>query len=108
MVEQGRLERRVHANAPMQAQPLLEWSEPVTEFIGFVGLFLGAGATGFRYFALRGRRIETDRPFYEDAAQRAAIIGIIGVLISLVIGGIGLPALAARRHVAPGALLTSD
>ncbi len=91
----------------MQAEPLLQPSEAVKEFIGFVALFLGAGAIGFRYFALRGRAVG-DRGFYEDAAGRAAAIGLLGVAIGLVMAWTDLPDLAARRHTSAGALLTSD
>ena len=92
----------------MQAEPLLQWSEPVTELIGFIALFLGAGPIGFRYFALRGHRIETDRAFYDDAAHRAAIMGTIGVTISLISAALQLPKLAARQHTTVGGVLTGD
>ena len=92
----------------MQAEPLIQWSDPVKELTGFVALFLSAGAIGFRYFALRGRRIETDRPFYDDAARRAASLGLIGIVISLVVAVVALPALAARRHTTVATLVTSD
>ena len=92
----------------MQPEPLLQWSEPVKEFIGFVGLFLGAGGIGFRYFVLRGWRIETDRAFYDEAGRRAAGLGLLGVCLSLAIAVLALPALAARRHLSVSALLTSD
>ena len=92
----------------MQAEPLLPLSDVVKEFTGFVALFLGAGPIGFRYFALRGRRADTDRVFYDDAARRAAAIGLIGVAIGLVMAWSELPGVAARRHTSAGALLTSD
>ena len=92
----------------MQTEPLLPLSDAVKEFIGFVALFLGAGATGFRYFALRARSGDADRGFYDDAARRAAAIGLIGVAIGLMMAWAGLPDLAARRHISAGALLTSD
>jgi len=92
----------------MQPEPLITWSDPVKEFVGFVALFLGAGAIGFRYFALRGWRIETDRPFYDDAARRAAGSGIVGVLLSLIMVWIALPGLAARKHISAAAFATSD
>lgn len=92
----------------MQAEPLIQWSEPVKELTGFVALFLSAGAIGFRYFALRGRRIDSDRPFYDDAAQRAAVLGLVGVVISLAIAAAALPALASRRHTTVATLVTSD
>jgi putative copper export protein len=92
----------------MPPEPLLQWSDPVKEFLGFVALFLGAGAIGFRFFALRGWEIETDRAFYDDAARRAAGLGLIGIVLSLVMATVALPGLAARRHLTAGALLTSD
>jgi putative copper export protein len=92
----------------MQPEPLLQWSDPVKELTGFVALFFGAGAIGFRYFALRGWRIETDAEFYDDAARRAAGLGLIGVLLSLMLAAIELPGLAARRHMDAMTFLTSD
>lgn len=92
----------------MQTPPLLDWADPPRELIGFIGLFLAAGAVGFRYFALKGREIETDRPFYDDAARRAAIIGLIGTIISLALAAWELPDLAARRHTTVDALVMSD
>ena len=92
----------------MQTEPLIQWSEPVRELAGFVALFLSAGAIGFRYFALRGRRIETDRPFYDDAARRAASLGLIGIVMSLLVAAVALPALASRRHTTVATLMTSD
>ena len=92
----------------MQAEPLLQFSDALKEFIGFVALFLGAGAIGFRYFALRARGPGEDRAFYDDAARRAAAIGLIGVALGLVMAWTELPDLAARRHTSVGALLTSD
>jgi putative copper export protein len=92
----------------MQAEPLLQVSDAVKEFVSFIALFLGAGPVGFRYFALRGRSTDTDRAFYDDAAKRAAAIGLVGVLLGLVMAWSELPDLAARRHTSAGALLTSD
>jgi hypothetical protein len=37
----------------MQDEPLLTWSEPATELLGFIALFLANGAIGFRYAAVR-------------------------------------------------------
>ena len=92
----------------MTAEPLIHWPEPVMQLVGFIGQFLAAGAIGFRFFALKGWRIETDRPFYDDAARRGATMGLMGVLISLVLMFWQLPAFAARRHLTAGALVTSD
>ncbi|HEX4681481.1 MAG TPA: CopD family protein [Gemmatimonadaceae bacterium] len=92
----------------MQAEPLLQWSDPVKEFVGFVALFLGAGGIGFRYFALRGWRIDTDRAFYDDAARRAAGLGFVGVILSLILAVTELPGLAARKHLSAVAFAASD
>jgi len=91
----------------MQAEPLLQASDVVKEFIGFVALFLGAGAIGFRYFALRARAA-ADRAFYDDAARRAAAIGLIGVAVGLLMAWTELPNLALRRHTSVSGLVTSD
>jgi putative copper export protein len=91
----------------MQA-PLIVWSDPPRELAGFIGQFLAAGAIGFRYFALRGRSAERDRPFYDDAARRAAFIGLLGVLVSVLLMVIQLPSLAARRHMTVSVLMTTD
>lgn len=92
----------------MQVSLSVDWADPPRELIGFIAQFLAAGGIGFRYFALRSPRIEADRPFYADAAQRAAIAGIVGVAMSVLLMVYGLPALAARRHTTAVALLTSD
>lgn len=91
-----------------QAEPLLQWADPVKEFAGFVALFLSAGAIGFRFSALRGPQVESDQPFYEDAARRAAGLGLIGVVVGATLVAMELPGLAARRHLSAGALATSD
>lgn len=86
----------------------VDWADPPHELIGFIAQFLAAGAIGFRYFALRMPRIEADRPFYDDAAQRSAVLGVIGIAMSIVLMVLGLPALAARRHTTAAALITGD
>jgi putative copper export protein len=93
--------------ARMPPEPLIQWPEPIVQFIGFIAQFLAAGAIGFRFFALRNREIESDRPFYDDAAKRAAWMGLIGVLISLAMMLWQLPGLAARKHLGAGAYLTA-
>ena len=92
----------------MQIPGSIDWADPPHELIGFIAQFIAAGAIGFRYSALRMPRVEADRPFYDDAAQHAAVLGVIGVALSVVLMVLGLPALAARRHTTAGALLTSD
>jgi Putative copper export protein len=91
----------------MQA-PLVDWADPPRELLGFVAQFLAAGAIGFRFFALRGPQAESDRPFYEAAGRRAAMIGIVGIVMSILLILAQLPALAARRHMSVGALVTTD
>lgn len=92
----------------MPTDPLIQWPEPILELIGFLAQFLAAGAIGFRYFALHGRRIESDRAFYDDAARRAALLGLVGVIVTLIMAFAGLPELAAKRHLSTVAFATSD
>lgn len=89
----------------MQGEPLIEWSETVRELAGFIGLFLGAGAVGFRYAAVRGRLAGGDHAeVWADAARRAAVLGLIGWLIRAVLTAINLPGAAARQHTTVAAL----
>lgn len=92
----------------MQAEPLLQWSDPARELVSFVAQFLTAGAVGFRYFALQGWRIESDRAFYDDAARRAGMLGLAGVVVRLIMAWMALPGAAARQHMTPVAFATSD
>ena len=108
----------------MESEPLITWSEPVKEFISFIALFISVGAVGFRYSALRGRLTRavgpgltrgdapsspsSDSSFYALAAHRAAAIGLAGMLIRLAMLILGLPEMAARKHLAVGAFATSD
>lgn len=92
----------------MQKEQLLTWSEPLTQLVSFVALFLSAGGIGFRFSALRGARVETDRPFYDDAARRAAYLGLLGVVLGLLLFAVQLPGLAAKAHLGVTALMTSD
>lgn len=92
----------------MQVEPLLQWSDPVKEFIGFVGLFLSAGGIGFRFSALRGPAVASDQEFYDDAARRAAGLGLVGVILTAVLACVALPGLAARKHLGAVAFATSD
>ena len=95
----------------MPAEPLLHWSEPVTEFIGFVSLFLANGAIGFRYAAVRDRpfRVELEgRSIYQLASRRAGSLGLMGTLVQGGLLILQLPRLAARAHTSVGHLVTSD
>jgi copper transport protein len=94
--------------------PLLHWSEPVTKFVGFVALFLAAGAVGFRYAAVRSRLTAPDpaadpeRTIYGKATQRAATLGLAGVTVQAVLLITQLPAMATRAHLSIGRLVTTD
>jgi putative copper export protein len=92
----------------MQGEPLLQWSDPIKEFIGFVGLFLSAGGIGFRFSALRGPIPPSDQEFYDDAARHAAVLGLLGVIFTVVLVCVELPGLAARKHLGAIAFATSD
>jgi copper resistance protein D len=98
----------------MPAEPLLHWPDPVTEFIGFISLFLANGAVGFRYAAVRSRLTgspageQSDRTVYADATRRAAVLGLISTLVQTTLMLKRLPELAARMHLSIGELLTSD
>jgi putative copper export protein len=80
------------------------------ELIGFVAIFLSAGAIGFRYSSLRGKvgRPGPDSATYDTAARRAAVLGLIGALIAMVRSIQALPSMAARAHTTSGALLGSN
>jgi copper resistance protein D len=96
----------------VQAEPLIEWSEPVMELIGFIAIFLTAGAIGFRYSSLRGKlgrgAAAADATIYETAGRRAAVLGLIGSIIAMIRAVLALPALAERAHTTTGALLSSN
>lgn len=69
----------------------------VTDLIGFIALFLAAGAVGFRFIPLR---VVAERELFDRAAKRAAVFGLIGVLITLfMLFAFSLPQTAARQHL---------
>jgi putative copper export protein len=95
----------------MQAGPALQWSEPITELVGFVSLFIANGALGFRYAAVRDRLTvgtEMVQQLYAAAVVRAATLGLVGTLVQAVLLIMQLPHLAERMHVSTGELLTTD
>lgn len=95
----------------MQTQPLLTWSEPVTEFIGFASLFLANGAIGFRYAAVRDRLSgpsDPDRSVYTNSTQRAGVLGLIGTVVQVILLVRQLPHLAERMHLSTGQLMLTD
>ena len=111
----------------MQATPLIEWPEPVFQLVDFIGLFLTAGAVGFRYSSLRGRIVHgvagaigvnrdsdsaakptRDATVYAIAAQRAATFGLAGAAIVLVRIFQNIPSMAQRAHTTASGLLATD
>jgi putative copper export protein len=104
----------------MQAEPLITWSEPAREFVGFVAQFLAVGAVGFRFAALRGRvgapatvpatdaSLASEGAIYRHAARRAATLGLFGAFIQAVMLWESLPAAASRAHLTVGQALTSN
>lgn len=82
------------------------------ELVGFIAIFLTAGAIGFRYSSLRGKlggaAASADAAIYETAARRAALLGLIGSLVATIRMTQALPNLAQRAHTTTGALLASN
>jgi putative copper export protein len=100
----------------MQAEPLITWYQPFTEYAGFLAQILPAGAIGFRYAVVRGRlttgtsgpKLSPTQAVYRAAANRAARIGTAGALLAAVIACANLPATASRAHTTiPDLLVTS-
>jgi putative copper export protein len=92
----------------MHAQLLLTFAKPAQGFVQSAASFLTAGAIGFRFSALRGRLIEADHNFFFDAARKAAVIGLIGLAITIVLTLTGLPVQAARAHMDAMTFATTD
>jgi putative copper export protein len=97
----------------MAPEPLIDWPEPLIELLEFVGVFLAAGAVGFRFAVLRGRLAPVkagDVGLLGDvaavAARRAAGIGAIGALLIAARIALALPALAAHNHTSVSQVLT--
>ena len=91
----------------MQAQSLIRWPQPITEYVGFLASFLPAGAVGFRFAVLRGATARAGKAgadaslgrIYTDSARRAAGIGLIGTIIGATLLLYQLPGLGARKHL---------
>jgi copper transport protein len=97
----------------IQARPLIEWPEPIVEYLGFLAQFVALGAVGFRYAAVRDRLRATAGDgdvgaFYADACARAARIGVLGALLSLILFAFRVPESAARAHTTVPLYLTHD
>jgi putative copper resistance protein D len=97
----------------METESLFRWSRLITEFFQFIGAFCAIGAVGFHFAVARRLPAPASSPasghsIHDHANRRAAIIGLIGVVIALVLLGISLPTTAAQRHIEVGQVLTSD
>jgi len=98
----------------MAPEPLIMWPDPLFELLGFLAMFLAAGAIGFRYFARRGMLAAgvseggEELRFIADATRRAALWGLVGTLVGGVQFALNLPGQAAERHMAPLELLTAE
>jgi putative copper export protein len=96
----------------MAAEPLIIWSDPVREYVGFIAQFLALGSVGFHLAAVRGRdasvRDDAEQRLYADASQRAALIGLPGIIVQSVMFALSLPKAAGRAHTTVSGLLSSD
>ena len=97
----------------IQARPLIEWPEPIVEYLGFLAQFVALGAVGFRYAAVRdrlGTSVDDGGAgaFYADACARAARIGVLGALLSLILFAFRVPEGAARAHTTVPIFLTHN
>jgi putative copper export protein len=91
-------------------EPLIEWPQPFVELLGFLAMFLRAGAVGLCLTALRGGGAGSpaESEALAWAGRRAAWLGFAGAVVAALLFAQGLPEVAARRHVAIGALVTHD
>jgi putative copper export protein len=94
---------------------LIEWTEVVVEYVGFVAQFVAVGAIGFRYAAVRDRLRATlnvgatgDGRYYAYVCARAARIGLLGAIVSAILFATHLPDLAARAHTTVVDLVMHD
>ncbi|MEO8216648.1 MAG: CopD family protein [Acidobacteriota bacterium] len=96
-----------------ESKPLIDWSDPPVELLGFALSFLASGAIGFGLVVL-GRRVTSAFGSGESglvlrtARHRAAIFGLVGACGMLAMFINNLPALAARQHLSISRLLTTN
>jgi putative copper export protein len=97
----------------MESPSLIHWPDPVIELLGFLASFLAVGAVGFRLWVVArveragGTQVD-DQRVLQQAALRAAGLGLVGAIVSVGLFASKLPAMAARHHVSVGHLLTSN
>lgn len=98
----------------MITEPLFEWGEVSLEFVSFVASFLATGAVGFRFAVERGRGAAThsnasdEARVYSDALRKAALLGLLGAIVTAVILYTRLPASAERAHTDVAGLLRTN
>jgi putative copper export protein len=97
------------------AEPLIHWPEPLLELAGFLAAFLAAGAIGFRFGVIArlapppaGGLHADERRLRADSLQRAALLGLLGIVVTAVMLGLRLPELAERRHTTVMLLATTN
>ncbi len=97
----------------MSPEPLLQWSDVLSELIEFVAALIVVGAVGFRFVVLPGATSRGALPAADEqkalasAAWTAAAMGLVGAIVGLWHLSQALPAFAARRHVEVGELIRS-
>lgn len=85
-----------------------EFSEALTELIGFLASFLATGAIGFRYVVLRADAAE-EVAVARRAASRAAVLGFAGAIVTAIMYvTMSLPRIAARSHTSLAGAITSS
>lgn len=95
----------------MPNEPLITWPDPLLELIGFIVTFLAAGAIGMRFAALGGLLGSPNvalREFAQAAARRAALLGLIGVVVKAGFVCQRLQGMALKRQVTVVALAMSQ
>lgn len=92
--------------------PLFLWPDVLRQLGGFIAAFLAIGAVGFRLAVLRGRlgsgADAAEAAVLRLAAKRAAVLGLLGVVISGTMLAMRLPAMAERHHQTVSAMLATN
>jgi putative copper export protein len=82
--------------------------EALTELAGFLASFLATGAVAFRYVVLRGDAA-TEVAIARRAAHRAAVLGFIGALATMLMYvTIDLPQAAEKKHTTIANVITGS
>lgn len=93
------------------SEPLLVWTDALTELVGFIASFFAAGAIGFRFAVLRpftAPRADADeRQLAGRLAARVAWLGVIGAWVTAGFVVLELRDVATEKHLAIVALVQS-